>query len=266
MFAQLNGIDVISFYLPSSLSSAGSPTQRALLFTATNAVIYTASTVPTWWLADRWGRRPLLITGGICMAVALSIMCVFKQAQGLTALVRANGIFSFVVLYNALYGATWGPIPWLLPAEIFPLRARSKGMALSTFSNWTFNFIIGMSSPAAFARLGGYYYIIISGLCLVSVLLVKFVYPETAGCTFEGVASKFEISQFWRRIKMVWVPLSCLEGLMWALKLELCWSCTIWRLRSHRLKRHHKCMLPCFLFNRPTLARQHLSVPHAHLK
>ena len=70
------------------------------------------------------------------MAVALSIVCVFNQLPGLDVHVRANGIYSFVVVYNALYGATWGPMPWLLPAEIFPLRARSKGMALATFSNW----------------------------------------------------------------------------------------------------------------------------------
>jgi hypothetical protein len=76
------------------------------------------------------------VASGIAMAVALTIVCVFNQAQGLGVDVRANGIYSFVVIYNALYGATWGPMPWLLPAEIFPLRARSKGMALATFSNW----------------------------------------------------------------------------------------------------------------------------------
>jgi len=70
------------------------------------------------------------------MAIALSIMCVFQEANGISTVQRANGIFSFVVIYNALYGATWGPMPWLLPAEIFPLRGRSKGMALSTCSNW----------------------------------------------------------------------------------------------------------------------------------
>jgi hypothetical protein len=36
------------------------------------------------------------------------------------------------MLYNIVYGITWGPMPWLLPAEIFPLRSRSKGMALAT--------------------------------------------------------------------------------------------------------------------------------------
>ena len=67
MFAQLNGINVISFYLPSSLSAAGFDHRRSLLYTAANAVIYTSATVPVWWLADRLGRRPLLIFGGRCL-------------------------------------------------------------------------------------------------------------------------------------------------------------------------------------------------------
>jgi MFS family permease len=64
MFAQLNGINVISFYLPGTLYKAGYTVDQALLYTAANSVIYSAATVPAWWLADRWGRRPLLIYGG----------------------------------------------------------------------------------------------------------------------------------------------------------------------------------------------------------
>lgn len=64
MFAQLNGINIISFYLPSTLASAGFDNRKSLLFTAANALPYTAATIVTWWLADRWGRKPLLILGG----------------------------------------------------------------------------------------------------------------------------------------------------------------------------------------------------------
>ena len=64
MFAQLNGINIISFYLPSTLEAAGFSTEKSLLYTAANALPYTAATILVWWLADRWGRRPLLILGG----------------------------------------------------------------------------------------------------------------------------------------------------------------------------------------------------------
>ena len=64
MFAQINGINIISFYLPSTLAAAGYDNRKSLLFTAANALPYTAATIVTWWLADRWGRKPLLILGG----------------------------------------------------------------------------------------------------------------------------------------------------------------------------------------------------------
>ncbi|OJJ31253.1 hypothetical protein ASPWEDRAFT_45219 [Aspergillus wentii DTO 134E9] len=190
MFAQLNGINVISFYLPSSLAKAGFDNRKSLLYTAGNSIPYVAATMLAWVLADKWGRKPLLMLGGILMATALIIVCVFNQAP-MNTVTRAQGIYAFVLIYNAIYGFTWGPIPWLLPAEIFPLRVRSKGMALSTMSNWTFNFIIGMSSPDAFAGIKGYYYVIIAGFCLFSTGLVYFYYVETANHSLEEIAVAF---------------------------------------------------------------------------
>ena len=64
MFAQLNGINIISFYLPSTLASAGFDNRKSLLYTGANAIPYTAATVATWYLADHWGRKPLLLLGG----------------------------------------------------------------------------------------------------------------------------------------------------------------------------------------------------------
>ncbi|CDM31293.1 hypothetical protein DTO013E5_75 [Penicillium roqueforti] len=190
MFAQINGINIISFYLPSTLASAGFDNRKSLLYTAANALPYTAATVVTWWLADRWGRKPLLILGGLGMAVLLAIVCVFTEIN-VDVQVKANGQYAFVMLYNILYGFTWGPMPWLLPAEIFPLRGRSKGMALATTSNWVFNFIIGMVSPDAFAGIHGYFYLVIAGFCLSSAILVHFYYVETAHCSLEEIAVAF---------------------------------------------------------------------------
>ncbi|BCS29590.1 sugar porter family MFS transporter [Aspergillus puulaauensis] len=190
MFAQLNGINIVSFYLPSTLASAGFDNRKSLLFTAANAIPYTAATIVTWWLADRWGRKPLLILGGLGMAILLAVVCAFTQAN-LDIKTKADGQYAFVMLYNIVYGFTWGPMPWLLPAEIFPLRGRSKGMALATTSNWVFNFIIGMVSPDAFAGIHGYFYVIIAGFCLFSAGLVYFYYVETANHSLEEIAALF---------------------------------------------------------------------------
>lgn len=90
-FAQLNGINIISFYLPSTLAEAGFDTRKSLLYTGANAIPYTAATVATWWLADHWGRRPLLILGGVSMAVLLAIVCAFTEAN-MGVDMRANGM------------------------------------------------------------------------------------------------------------------------------------------------------------------------------
>jgi hypothetical protein len=124
------------------------------------------------------------------MAALLGIVCAFTEADMGTE-TKANGQYAFVMLYNIVYGFTWGPMPWLLPAEIFPLRGRSKGMALATFSNWVFNFIIGMTSPDAFAGIHGYYYLIIGGFCLFSAGLAYFYYIETANHSLEEIAVAF---------------------------------------------------------------------------
>jgi hypothetical protein len=70
------------------------------------------------------------------MAIFLALMCAFTENSNIGIQTKAHGIYAFVILYNAFYGATWGPMPWLLPAEVFPMRARSTGVAFSTCSNW----------------------------------------------------------------------------------------------------------------------------------
>ena len=42
-------------------------------------------------------------------------------------------------IFTAAYGISFGPIGWVLPSEVFPLSMRSKGVALSTASNWINN-------------------------------------------------------------------------------------------------------------------------------
>ncbi|KAK9242078.1 hypothetical protein V1506DRAFT_524871 [Lipomyces tetrasporus] len=71
MFAQLNGINVISFYLETSLSNAGFSTEKSLFYGGYNSIVYKFATLPTWYLADKLGRRPLRMFGSVAMALAL---------------------------------------------------------------------------------------------------------------------------------------------------------------------------------------------------
>lgn len=97
------------------------------------------------WGMDRFGRRNLLLYGGVCMFLAhFTIAILVGKFSGKWADHKAAGWASVACLlfFMLTFGATWGPIPWAMPAEIFPSSLRAKGCAFSTMSNWGNNFII----------------------------------------------------------------------------------------------------------------------------
>jgi len=89
------------------------------------------------------------------------------------------------------YANSWGPTPWLMAAEIFPFRARAKGVALSTVSNWMSNFVIAFITPPLFRVLSGGYYFVLVGFCIISGIFVFFVYPETSHVALEQLSQVF---------------------------------------------------------------------------
>ncbi|KAJ3515122.1 hypothetical protein NLJ89_g1957 [Agrocybe chaxingu] len=168
LFAQFNGINAILYFLPENLTRAGFDIPHSLLFSGACALVYCAGTLPTMVWVDKWGRRAFLLFGSAGLAGALALIGGLQFHEetlplGPGRMPVANGIFAGVCIYLFLFGATWGPIPWLLGAEIFPLRARAKGMALSTATNWLSNFIVAFITPPLFAVLGAGYYFLLLG-------------------------------------------------------------------------------------------------------
>lgn len=167
-FAQLNGINVISYYAPLVFESAGWVGQQAILMTGINALTYLASTVPPWYLVDRWGRRPILLSGAVTMIISLALMSFFLYID---VEVTQTMTVVLVMIYNAAFGASWGPIPWLYPPEILPLSIRSKGASLSTASNWAFNFLVGEMTPILQAAIKWRLYLVHAFFCACSFVV-----------------------------------------------------------------------------------------------
>jgi len=196
MFAQLNGINAILYFLPSNLTRAGFSIARSLLYAGACAIIYCSGTIPAMFLIDYWGRRTILLIGSVVLAASLSIVGALQYysnslPEGPARIPVANGLFFGVCFYLFFFGATWGPGPWLLGAEVFPLRARAKGMSLSTSTNWMFNFIVAFITPPLFDVMNAGYYFLLVGFCLLSFLVVWFIYPETAHKTLEELGEVF---------------------------------------------------------------------------
>jgi hypothetical protein len=173
--AQLNGINVISYYAPYVFESAGWIGHDAIKMTGINGITYLLSTIPPWYIVDRWGRRVILLTGAIAMAISLSLVSyfIYLDVKSTPALVVV-----FVMVYNAAFGYSWGPIPWLYPPEILPLSIRSKGASLSTASNWAFNWLVGELTPILQDWIKWRLYLVHAFFCVVSFVVGKQPIPS----------------------------------------------------------------------------------------
>jgi hypothetical protein len=203
-FAQLNGINVISYYAPLVFESAGWIGRAAVLMTGINGITYFLSTIPPWYLVDRLGRRPILLSGAIMMALSLSAISYFLYLDVKSS---KTMVVVFVMIYNAAFGYSWGPIPWLYPPEILPLSIRSKGASLSTATNWAFNWLVGELTPVLQSWIGWRLYLMHAFFCASSFVVgefrlscekgqsnqnpVFFIYPETRGVRLEDMDALF---------------------------------------------------------------------------
>ncbi|KAF2274174.1 MFS monosaccharide transporter-like protein [Westerdykella ornata] len=186
--AQLNGINVISYYAPLVFEEAGWYGRDAILMTGINAISYLASTIPPWYVVDTLGRRKILLSGAVAMVISLSAISYFMVLQ---AKWTPRMVVIFVMIYNAAFGASWGPIPWLYPPEILPLSIRAKGASLSTATNWAFNWLVGEMTPILQDLIKWRLYLVHAFFCAISFVIVYFVYPETANVRLEDMNSIF---------------------------------------------------------------------------
>ena len=133
------------YYSPTLFATMGLDYEMQLTMSGVLNCCQVVACIWSLWGMDRFGRRKLLLYGGVCMFLAHFIIAILVgKFNGKWTEHKAAGWASvaFLLFYMLSFGATWGPIPWAMPAEIFPSSLRAKGCAYSTMSNWGNNFII----------------------------------------------------------------------------------------------------------------------------
>ncbi|KAH8120441.1 general substrate transporter, partial [Phellopilus nigrolimitatus] len=166
-------------------TEAGWIGRDAILMTGINAIIYLLSTIPTWYLVDRWGRRAILLSGAVVMAIALTAT---GWWMWIDVPQTPQAVVVSVIIFNAAFGYSWGPIPWLYASEILPLTIRAKGVSLSTATNWAFNYVVGELTPVLQETIAWRLYPMHGGFCIASFFLG---YPETKGVPLEEMDAVF---------------------------------------------------------------------------
>ncbi|KAI0471739.1 general substrate transporter [Xylariaceae sp. FL0804] len=188
MMQQLSGCNAVIYYFPILFqTSIGTSHNLALLLGGVNMIIYAIFATTSWFAVERVGRRKLFLIGtvGQCLSMVLTFGALIPGTTS-AAKGAAVGLFTYI----AFFGATWLPLPWLYPAEINPLKTRSKANATSTVSNWLWNFFIVMITPVLVSHTGTsgwgtYLFFAILNACFFPILYL--FYPETAGRTLEEI-------------------------------------------------------------------------------
>ncbi|KAF8517997.1 MFS monosaccharide transporter [Hysterangium stoloniferum] len=188
---QLTGINFIFYYGTSFFknSHVGNPFLQSV---ATN-VVNVGMTVPGIWLVDRAGRRSLLLIGALGMLICEYTIAITGVTISTENIAGQKVLVAFVCIYIAFFAATWGPIPWVVTGEIFPLNVRAKAMSLSIASNWIWNWGIGFATPYLVdpgkgnADLGVKVFFIWGTTCLGCLVFTYLCIPETKGLALEQV-------------------------------------------------------------------------------
>ncbi|CAO2656290.1 Nn.00g050930.m01.CDS01 [Neocucurbitaria sp. VM-36] len=194
-FQQFVGINALIYYSPSLFETLGQDYEMQLLLSGIINVTQLFGVVTSLWTMDRFGRRPLLLVGAGLMFICHLIIAILVGkfgARWTDYKVEGWVAVAFLFFYMFSFGATWGPVPWAMPSEIFPSSLRAKGVALSTCSNWFNNFIIGLITPPLVQNTGYGAYTFFAVFCLLAFVFTFFCIPETAGKTLEQMDEVFK--------------------------------------------------------------------------
>lgn len=191
IFQQIQGINVIIYYLPTSLTNSGMSNEGAIAVNLGVAALNVIMTIVAICIVDKIGRRTLLSWGSAGMVVSLGAVTVAGamsgadgQADTAATVVLIAGSCGFIVSY----AMSWGPLLWVLLGEIFPLHIRGAAMAVATAALWVANIAVSTSFPVMLSDMGqaitfGMY----TAICLASFFFVRFFVPETRGRSLERI-------------------------------------------------------------------------------
>jgi SP family sugar:H+ symporter-like MFS transporter len=196
VFQQFVGINVIFYYSTTLWRSVGFDESSALTTSVITSVTNIVVTIVAIVLVDRVGRRALLLAGSVLMTVALGTMALaFSFAELVTAddgstSAQLGAPWSIIALIAANlfvvgFGATWGPVVWVLLGEMFPNRIRASALAVAAAAQWLANFFISTTFPIFSSISLTFAYGFYAFFSLLSFFFVLWRVKETKGRELE---------------------------------------------------------------------------------
>ncbi|KAG1852342.1 general substrate transporter [Suillus tomentosus] len=191
MMQQLTGINLVTFYATIVFQRLGLSEVNARITSVANGAEYILASIAAYYTIDYVGRRHLMLFGAIGQSIVMLLLAILGYINNTPAqIVSVVLIFGF----NTFFAFGWLGVAWLYCAEIAGLRTRAPTNALSTASNWTFNFVVVMVVGPAFNNISWRTYIVFAALNAITVPVVYFFFPETGGRSLEDLDVVFALA------------------------------------------------------------------------
>ena len=194
VFQQAVGINAVLYYAPRIFDDMGM--ENPMMQTIIMGIVNILFTLVAIFTVEKWGRKPLLITGSIGMAVgAFGVALTFGNMQ------FAMLTMLSIMIYSASFMMSWGPICWVLISEIFPNTIRGAAVAIAVAFQWIFNWIVSSTfvpmfnmKTASDPDFGHWFtYGLYGVICVLAAIFVWRMVPETKGKTLE------DMTKLWKK-------------------------------------------------------------------
>ena len=185
VFVQITGINTVVDYAPKILIAAGLEIKNALLQTSLIGLVNFAFTFIAVWLIDKLGRKTFYTIGSSGMAVTLLMLAAAFHFE-------MNPIFTTIciMLFIAFFASCIGPAYWTMVTEMFPNRIRGQAVALASFTQWVFNFLVVLFFPYVLDAMGGSLtFLFLSAMGVIQLFIVRIYLKETKGKSLEEIES-----------------------------------------------------------------------------
>ncbi|KAG4155342.1 hypothetical protein ERO13_D03G106300v2 [Gossypium hirsutum] len=202
-FAQMTGINVITFYAPILFRTIGLRESSSLLSAVVIRCFNVGCTFISMFVVDKQGRRVLFMLGGIQMLATQVTIGGFMTAllgdHGGLSKASAYVVLVLICIYISGFGLSWGPLGWLVPSEIYPLEIRSAGQSITVAVSFFFCFLIGQTFLAMLCHMKAGIFFFFGGWVALMTLFIYFFLPETKNIPIEKVEQLWKEHWFWKR-------------------------------------------------------------------
>jgi MFS family permease len=188
LLSQFTGINAIIYYGPRIMEEAGIKLSDALGGQVIIGFVNMSATIYAILKIDQYGRKKLMqggITGMFLSLIVVGILFLIGKTQGLLLLI-------FILTFITSFAIGYGPVIWVLLAEIYPTKVRGRAMSIATLAVWVGTAIIGQVVPWMLDNLTPAGTFFIFALCCIPVPFILKKIPETKGKSLE------EIEEIWQ--------------------------------------------------------------------